>query len=52
MIVMAATRIALVVGVGALIAAPLADGATITTGSPKLADYGGTPVAVVFFHPL
>jgi hypothetical protein len=37
---------------GALIGASVAGAATLKNGSPNLADYRGTPVAVVFFHPL
>jgi hypothetical protein len=50
---MRTTRIAMLgVAAGAILAAPAAHAATITNGSPKLSNYRGKPVAVVFFHPL
>ncbi len=52
MINMALTRVVLLAVVGALIATPIARGATVKNGSPRLSDYRGKPVAVVFFHPL
>lgn len=47
------SRVAIVgVAAGALIGAPVLQGATVKNGSPKLANYRGKPLAVVFFHPL
>jgi hypothetical protein len=47
------SRVAMMsVAAGALIAAPALQGATVKNGSPKLANYRGKPLAVVFFHPL
>ncbi len=49
---MALTRVVLLAAVGALVATSAAQSATVKNGSPKLGDYRGKPVAVVFFHPL
>ena len=49
---MVLTRVTMLAAAGALIATPVAEAATVENGSPRLADYRGTPVAVVFFHPL
>ena len=50
---MRTNRIAMLgVAAGALLAAPAVQAATIKNGSPKLSNYRGKPVAVVFFHPL
>lgn len=50
---MRTSRIALLtVATGTLVGASALQGATIKNGSPKLSDYRGKPVAVVFFHPL
>lgn len=46
-------RVAIVgVAAGALIGAPALQGANVKNGAPKLANYKGKPLAVVFFHPL
>ena len=49
---MAVTRMTLLAATGALLATSVAQAATVKNGSPRLTDYRGKPVAVVFFHPL
>ena len=52
MAVMASIRVTLLAIVGSLVVTSAAQAATVKNGSPNLGDYRGTPVAVVFFHPL
>ena len=49
---MGTTRVVLVgAAIGAVIAAPAANAATVKVGAPNIASFRGKPVSVVFFHP-
>ncbi len=49
---MTLTRVTMLAVTAALLATPIAQAANVKNGSPKIGDYRGKPVAVVFFHPL